>query len=75
MRGGSITVQPAIDVALAPGQSRSGLSSIPVPDAGVVELVCVHLPPQGEHQPNIAQVRETDRATWIFDPAELEFRG
>ena len=64
-----------LDVALAPGQSRSGLSSIPVPDAGVVELVCVHLPPQGVHQPDIAQVRETDRATWIFDPAELESRG
>ncbi len=58
---------------LEPGQTRSGLESIPLPDTGVAELVCVH-PPQQGGDPGIAQMPETAKATWILDPAELEQR-
>jgi hypothetical protein len=58
---------------LEPGQTRTGLESIPIPDAGVAEFICVH-PPQQGGEPKIEQIPETGRATWILDPAELEVR-
>ncbi len=62
-----------LEQPLEPGQTRTGVVSIPVPDTGVAEFICVH-PPQRGGRPNIAQIPEAGRATWILDPAELEVR-
>ncbi len=62
-----------LEQPLEPGQTRSGLASMEIPDTGVAEFVCVH-PPQQGGEPNIAQIPEAGRATWVLDPAELEFR-
>ncbi len=63
----------ALQQPLEQGQVRSGVTSIPIPENGPAEFVCAY-PPQQGGAPNIAQIPEAGRATWILDPAELEVR-
>jgi hypothetical protein len=75
----------ALQQPLEQGQVRSGITSIPIrgvsslrrsalaPENGPAEFVCAY-PPQQGGAPNIAQIPEAGRATWILDPAELEVR-
>jgi hypothetical protein len=59
---------------LEQGQTRSGIASMAVPDAGIAEWVCVQ-PPQQGGPVNVGVVPEQGKATWTLDPATLPRRN
>lgn len=83
LRGGGLTAEQSggaykpygeiLKQPLEQGQTRSGVLSIPTPDSGVAEFVCVH-PPQQGGRVNVGQIPEQGRANWILDPAILPRR-
>jgi len=59
---------------LESGQTREGVGSRGTPpNSTTFEIVCAH-PPQQGGKPNIAQIPDQGKASWVADVSELEFR-